>query len=101
MVDVEGNAGRQAVGNASPADGESCVACGAVGAIGTEIDRETETVDGGEADNSIHSDVGTESKGEDDGSVVVAALCVRGKVADNGGQASVRAEGIAVGDSTE
>jgi hypothetical protein len=71
------------MGNTSTTDIEGGVADRAVGEVGTEVDGETETINGGEADDGVRRDVGTEGEGEDDWPCAVAKLSVGAIVADH------------------
>jgi hypothetical protein len=83
VVNVEGSTGRETVGNTSTSDIEGYVANRAVGAVSTEVDGETETVNGGEANDGVCRDVGTKGEREDDWPCVISRLCVRTVVADH------------------
>jgi hypothetical protein len=83
VVDVEGNTRRETTGNTSARDIKGGVADRAVGAVGSEVDKETEATNGGEADDGVRRDVGAEGEGEDDWPSVVAWLSVGTVVADH------------------
>jgi hypothetical protein len=70
-----------------------------VSEVSTEVDRETETIDGREADDGVRRDVGTEGEGEDDWPGAVAERNVGAVVADHRGKLSVSTEGVAVSDA--